>query len=305
MSEPNLFEEMLATYPAERRELARAVYQRFASGESTEFFAQLFLVLDVYAHYAERIPARMISANADSLATLQEMREEIGLIAKTLERRDVNISNHAQKTDEFCKITQAKCNETLARVELMVKNLGEQVDTQAIVDGINTTLESDIDEKIISPFIERTEKLTSEVIPALEKVQEASAEASRSWGQRIWKMALTCGAIVGLSVAALGVGAEYWQMKRHFDNTLADEIRSEKYTLQNNRDAFQNLAAANVPVFVARSSDSGGVPIPRGYCLYIPNAQGADVKDGYGRIFFVCSRPESELKQLLDVQQQQ
>ena len=70
MAESDLFEEMLAAYPAEKRELARAVYHRFADGDSTQFFSQLFLVLDVYAHYAERIPARMISANADSLATL-------------------------------------------------------------------------------------------------------------------------------------------------------------------------------------------------------------------------------------------
>ena len=56
MTEPNLFEEMLATYPAEKRELAREVYHRFADGDSTQFFTQLFLVLDVYAHYAERIP---------------------------------------------------------------------------------------------------------------------------------------------------------------------------------------------------------------------------------------------------------
>jgi hypothetical protein len=56
----------------------------------------------------------MISANADSLATLQEMREEIGLIAKTIESRDVNITNHAEKTDEFAGQPRAKCNETIA-----------------------------------------------------------------------------------------------------------------------------------------------------------------------------------------------
>ena len=71
MAETDLFEEMLATYPAEKRELARKVYDRFADGDSSQFFAQLFLVLDVYAHYAERIPVRMISANADALGTLQ------------------------------------------------------------------------------------------------------------------------------------------------------------------------------------------------------------------------------------------
>ena len=62
MAESDLFEEMLATYPAEKRELARKVYQRFADGDSAQFFSQLFLVLDVYAHYAERIPNRMIAA---------------------------------------------------------------------------------------------------------------------------------------------------------------------------------------------------------------------------------------------------
>ena len=51
-------------------------------------------------------------------------------------------------------------------------------------------------------------------------------------------------------------------------------------------------------------ANSAGTVIPRGYCLYIPNAQGADFKDGTGRIFFASSRPEAELKQLLEVQQQ-
>jgi len=36
------------------------------------------------------------------------------------------------------------------------------------------------------------------------------------------------GVIVGLSIAALGIGAAYGQMKYHFDKTLADEIRAEK-----------------------------------------------------------------------------
>ncbi len=121
MAETDLFEEMLATYPAEKRERAREVYHRFADGDSTQFFTQLLLVLDVYARYAEHIPARMISANADSLATVQELREEIALIARTIETRDVNITNHAAKTDELCKITQAKCNETIASIELMLK----------------------------------------------------------------------------------------------------------------------------------------------------------------------------------------
>jgi len=72
-------------------------------GDSTQFFTQLLLVLDVYARYVERIPKAAVQANQDSLAILQDMREEIGMIAKTIETRDVNITNHAAKTDELCK----------------------------------------------------------------------------------------------------------------------------------------------------------------------------------------------------------
>lgn len=299
MAETDLFEEMLATYPAEKRELAREVYHRFADGDSTQFFTQLMLVLDVYARYVERIPKAAVQANQESFAILEDMRGEIAMMAKTIETRDVNITNHAAKTDELCKITQAKCNETIASIELMLKNLGSQVDTKAIVKGIEDAMKN-----IFVPLHIRASDLAYTVGPTVQKLNAASERAARLWPQRIWTMALTCGAFVGLSVAALGIGAAYWQIKSHFDKTLADEIRAEKITFKNNREAFQQLAVAAAPVYVARSSDAHGVPIPSGYCLYIPNAQGADFKDGNGRIFFVSSRPESELKQLLDVQQQ-
>ncbi len=68
MAETDLFEEMLATYPAEKRELAREVFHRFADGDSTQFFTQLLLVLDVYARYVERIPKAEVQANQDSFA---------------------------------------------------------------------------------------------------------------------------------------------------------------------------------------------------------------------------------------------
>ena len=50
MNESKLFEEMLSTYPAEKRELARAVYHRFADGDSAQFFTQLMLVPVSYTH---------------------------------------------------------------------------------------------------------------------------------------------------------------------------------------------------------------------------------------------------------------
>jgi hypothetical protein len=300
MAKTEFFEEMLATYPAEKRELARQVYHRFAEGDSAEFFTQLLLVLDVYARYSENIPMRIFSANGDTLATVEEIRGEIAKMAKAIETRNVNITNHAAKTDELCKITQAKCNETIASVELLVKNLGSKVDTKAIVQGIENAMKT-----TFLPLQARADTLAKTIEPTLKKLGEASESAAQLWPQRIWKTALAAGLAIGLAVAALGIGATYWQMKNHFDRTLADEIRAEKYTLKNNGDAFQQLAAAGVPVYVEGSSDASGNPIPGGFCLYIPNAQGADMKDGNGRIFFISSRSESELKQLLNVQQRQ
>ena len=294
MIERNLFEEMLAAYPAEKRELAREVYHRFADGDSSNFFTQLLIVLDVYAHYAERIPTAVIEANQNALQTIQEMREEIGLLAKTIESRDVNISNHAEKTDELCKITIAKCNETVSRIELMLKNLGSQVDAAAIVKKLEEGVKS-----IFLPIHVRANEIAHTISPMVERMNTAAERASQLWPKRIWQTALTAGAIVGLSIAALGIGFSYWKIKRHYDTALAQQITSEADTLKQNQKAFIALGILNVPLHVGRSTDSDGHPLPNNYCIYIDGAQEADMANNAGRIFFGSSRSEKELQQLL------
>jgi hypothetical protein len=304
MLDANLFEQLLATYPAEKRELARQIYDRFADGDTTQFFTQLFVVLGLYTHYVEDMPQAVIEANKNARAGLLKVREEIGLLAQAIDKRNLNITNHATRTEELCRETQEKCDEITDRLDAVLKNVGDHIDTEAIVSGVQDALETGIDEKIISPFVKRSTELAREVVPTLAEIQEAAAKAAELWPKRIWKMALTCAAIVTVSVTILGIGISYWRMKKHFDSKLADEIRLEKYSLQANKDAFQYLAAAGVAVHVARSADARGYIIPNLYCLYLANAQIADMNDGNGRIFFASSRSESELKQLLDIQQQ-
>ncbi len=302
MADSNLFEEMLATYPAEKRELAREVYHRFADGDSDQFFTQLFLVLDLYAHYVERIPARMISANDDSLATLQEMREEIGLIAKTIESRDVNITNHAEKTDELCRVTVAKCNETIGRIELMMKNLGARVDTQAIVKGIENALNSGIRREVISPFIQRTEELAQEVMPALEKVRAAAAEARSLWSRRIWRTAWTTCLLWSFSLVAAAAIILLFNLESYYKHKLADQIADMTQVMKFNREAFRKLAIAQVPVRVVPVQNEDGSDDPRGFVLMIEGAYAAEMRplDGQntGCIFFNSSVPARQIKQL-------
>ena len=189
MLTPNLFEELLAAYPAEKRALARQVYIRFADGDSTQFFSQLFIVLDIYAHYYDRIPLAVIDANQSAHANLAKLRDEINLLTQGMDRRNVNITNQAERTDELCHEAIAACNDTSDKVEALVKNIGAQVNTQAIVDGIHAQLEKGIRDEIIAPFIKHSQELGKLVLPTLEEIKQASTEAHTLWMKHIWKTA--------------------------------------------------------------------------------------------------------------------
>jgi hypothetical protein len=241
------------------------------------------------------IVAKLILTVVAVVILFQHMRDVIGMIAKTIEARDVNITNHAAKTDELCKVTQAKCNETISAIELMLKNLGTQVDTKPIAKGIEEAIKS-----TFFPLKVRADSLVSAIGPTLEKLNAASESASKLWPRHIWKTALTSGVIVGLSIAALGIGFSYWKIKRHYDTKLAEQITSEASTLKQNQKAFIALGILNAPIYVGRSTDSDGHPLPNTYCIYVEGAQEADMAGKAGRIFFGSSRSENELQQLLN-----
>ena len=302
MPESDLFEEMLAAYPAEKRELARAVYYRFADGDSTQFFSQLFLVLDVYAHYAERIPARMISANADSLATLQELREEINSLAKTIETRDANITDHAEKTDELCRATQEKCDETIAAIEFTVKNLGAQVDTKAIVQGVQDTIQSGINQKIIAPFVQHTNDLAWKVMPTLEKIQDAADEAKSEWSKRIWKTAWTTSLFWSIGAAILIACLICLEVAARYDHKMAIQIADMAQVMKFNQVAFQKLAVAQIPIKVLPTQNDG-FDSPPGFVLVMEGAYAADLRQVNGQnngcIFFRSSVSQKQIRHLL------
>ncbi|HUZ06848.1 MAG TPA: hypothetical protein VMV89_05100 [Candidatus Paceibacterota bacterium] len=302
MAESDLFEEMLAAYPAEKRELARAVYHRFADGDSTQFFSQLFLVLDVYAQYAERIPARMISANADTLATIEEMRGEVAHIAKTIETRDVNITSHAEKTDEFCRATQEKCDETIAAIELTVKNLGAQVDTKAIVQGVQDSIQSGINQKIIAPFVQHTNDLAWKVMPTLEKIQDAADEAKSEWTKRIWKTAWTTSLFWSIATAIIIASVISLELVARYDHKMAVQIADMAQVMKFNQEAFHTLAVAQIPIQVLPTQNDG-FDSPPGFVLVIQGAYAADMRQVNGQndgcIFFRSSVSQKQIRHLL------
>ncbi len=301
MLTPDLFEELLARYPAEKRELARQVYSRFAEGDSTQFFTQLFLVLDVYAHYAERVPQAVVEANQSTHAKLAKLRDEINLLAQAIDKRNLNITNHAERTDELCRTTQAKCNEIIGRFEAVLKNIGAQVDTKAIVAGVQRTLETGIHHEIISPFVSRSEELAKQVLPTLTRIRDAAAEAGHVWPEQIWKTAWLSSLAFALTLTVLATAAIYAKFKNYYEEKVAEKIIAAEQLMNYNQEAFRQLAIAGVPVRVVRT-ESYGVTNPGNFALVVEGADSAEMRpDGdrkSGFIFFTSGRKEKQIQQM-------
>jgi len=301
MLKADLFEELLATYPAEKRELARQIYYRFAEGDSTQFFTQLFLLLDVYAHYAERVPQAVVEANQNAHVGLVKVREEIGLLAQMIEKRNVNITNQTDVTAELCQTTVAQCRDTIARVESALKNVGAQVDTQTIVAGVQEALKAGIQKDVIGPFLLRSKEMTNEVSPTLREIRENVAKASQLWPQRIWRTALLSSLTIALSLTLFATLAIYAMFKNYSEDKVAEKIVAAEQVLDGNRQAFRELAIAGLPVKVIRTENNGTIN-PAGFAIVVEDPDAAETRTigghNYGLIFFTSNRKEQQLQQL-------
>lgn len=302
MLNPDLFEELLATYPAEKRELARQVYHRFAEGDSTQFFTQLFILLEVYAHYVGRVPQAVVEANQNARAGLVKVREEIGLVAQMIERRSVNIANHAERTDQLCQDAIAACNDTSDKVETLVKNVGAQVNTQAIVENVRTQLNKGIQAEIISPFLKQSRELGEKVLPVLENINKASTEAHTLWMKHIWKTAWAGSFLFTFTLLVVAVLGLYRLFEHYAERKAAGQIAAVAEVMDFNQDAFRQLAIAGVAVKVLRTSNTNGAIYPGGFALVIKNADAAEMRpddDGQsGFIFFSSNQTERRIQRL-------
>jgi hypothetical protein len=302
MLTPNLFEELLAAYPAEKRDLARQVYIRFADGDSTQFFSQLFIVLDIYAHYYDRIPQTVIDANQSAHANVTKLRDEIALLVQGMDRRNLNIAEQAERTDEFCQQAITACNETAVKVQVMAKDISAQINVKAIVDGVRTQIEKGVQDEVLRPFMEQTQALAKQVAPAMKEIKQASVEAHTLWMKHIWKTAWTGSFLVTSTLFLLAAFGIYQMLDGYAGREIAKHIANIDRVGGYNQDAFRQLLIARTPVKVVRTTDTNGLLSPGGFALMIPNADGAEMRqvDGHnnGMIFFSSRVPEDEIQQV-------
>jgi len=300
MLPPEIFEQLLASYPAEKRELARQVYHRFADGDSGEFFTQLCLVLDVYALYLERVPQAVVAANQSALTALTKLRDELNLLAQGMDKRNLNIANLAGRTQELCRMTQAKCDQTTDRFEALLKHIGTEIDTQAIVSGIKEALETTIHGDVIAPFVRRSEELARKVIPTLDQLRDAASQAKELWPGRIWKMAVLSGLSAGLALSILATTFIYTKFRYYYADSLAARIAAEERVITDNQEAFRQMAIAGASMQVVQvTGDGSSGP---GFVFIIRDAIGANmIPDGdhkEGCVFFASPRKRTEIQRM-------
>lgn len=298
----DLFEELLATYPAEKREVARQVYHRFAEGDSTQFFTQLFVVLGLYAHYVENVPQAVIEANQNAHAGLLKVREEIGLLAQAIDKRNLNITNQAERTQELCLATQERCDQITERLDKILEDVAGHIDTEAIASRIKEKVESGINREIIAPFVNRSNELAKQVTPTLNQIRDAAAEASRLWPKRIWQTAITGSLAFAAAVTLVATLAIAAKFKNYYEEKVAEKIVTAEKVITDNQDAFRELAIAGVQVKVIRTEDSPGATSPGGFAIAVENPDAAEARTigghKYGLIFFTSGRKEKQIQQM-------
>ncbi len=233
---------------------------------------------------------------------MEDIRGEIAHIAEAIKARDVNITNHANQTDELCKITQAKCNETVARIELMLKNIGSQVDTKAIVQGIQAALDKGIKAEIITPFLQHSKELGEQVIPALKKIKEASSEAHTLWRQHIWKTAWAGSLFASFTFFTLAlVAIGRWEDRRD-QRELASEINQTSQLMDYNQEAFRQLAVARIPIRVVRVTNNNGNLLSQQFAVVIQDADSTEIRDDDGHhngyVFVTSHSTEEQIQQV-------
>jgi hypothetical protein len=216
-----------------------------------------------------------------------------------MDKRNLNITNLAGRTQELCRMTQAKCDETTARFEALLKHIGAEIDTQAIVSGIKKALETSIKGEVIAPFVSRSEELARTVIPAMRELQEAASSAKELWPGRIWKTAVLSGLSVGVAFFILATTFIYTRFNSYYYNSVAEKIAAAERVITANQQAFRQMAIAGVPVQVYRASSDGTSTSPGGFALVVSNAQSAETRpDGKGYVFFVSPRKEEDIQRM-------
>jgi len=303
---------ILKALPDEDRERARELIEKYGETNPTNFIVELLEVFGIHAAYLQTVPAQVTIAGERAKADVTRSLDAVTTLHERtrLELNDL-VSSISRSGAGFTKALEAA---TAAHVTATGNSVGElkaKIQQEFATQNLPalTTCLGDIQEKAASTLklaervhedAERIEEYAQRRLDSAERHCNVSLDKLEKLNWRgAWSVSILC-SIATMVVAGFVM---YGLLRSRSEKILADEIALASATIEQNKDAFDVLAVANIRLRIQRSSDARtGNLIPSGFAILVENAEDADMRDfGGGKagcVFVKSPSPEEELDHL-------
>ena len=140
-----------------------------------------------------------------------------------------------KRRTSFAAQHQEKCDETIAAIELTVKNLGAQVDTKAIVQGVQYCAGIRHQGRHHRAIHQAHGKFGWNVMPTLEIIRESADEAKSEWSKRIWKTAWTTSILWSVFAVVIFTCLICLKFADYYDHKMAVQIANMAQVMKFNQ----------------------------------------------------------------------
>jgi hypothetical protein len=276
----------------DQRERARQLIEKYGETNPTNFIVELLEVFGIHAAYLQTVPAQVriagerakadVRQSIDAVTTLHERtRLELNEIVSAVSRTGAGFA----KALETATTTQVRAAESTARElkatiaqEFAKQNLPalsnclKEIETKAA--------ESLRQAKRIHEDAEQYESYAKERLASSEERCRASLDKVESIN---WRGAWIVCILSSLALLVCAGFFMYSHLRSRSDQILADQIARTAATIQDNKDAFMELCAADLRVKVQETTSSQtDIGAPRQFVILVEGALGAEMRDYRG-----------------------
>ena len=303
---------ILKALPEFKREPARQLIEKYGETYPTGFIVELLEIFGIHTAYLQTVPDQVtkageqaktqIQGSLDAAAALNERtRLELQAIVSAITRTGAGFTKALEMA------TTAHVNATENSTEDIAEKIQREFERQnlpALASCLNeiqeTSARSLKEAEHIHKDAARVEQCAKERLAASEKRCNESLDKLE---QLNWSGAWTVCILSSIAIMVIVGFLMHGFFRSRSETILAQKIATASATIEQNKDAFAQLAIADIRLKVSRSGDAKtGKVAPGGFAIIAENAQGAEMRDyGSGKagfIFVDSPTPEEELHRL-------
>jgi hypothetical protein len=303
---------ILKELPDEQRERARELIEKYGESNPTHFIVELLEIFGIHANYLQTVPAQIriagerakadVRQSIDAATMLHERtRLELNEIVSAVSRSGAGFAKALETaTAAQVKTTGSSVGEIKAKIQQEFEKQNLPALTACLRDIHDTAERSLKVAERLHEEAEKYEEYAERRLTSAEKRCEASLKELKNLN---WCGAWTASILCSIAVTVVAGFVMYGLLRSHSEKILANKIALASATIQENNDAFTQLAVAGIKLKVHRSGDPHtGDITPSGFAILVENADAAEMRN-YGNskagfIFVKSPTPEEELQNL-------